>query len=46
MQFDRGDVITAVSLFVEALKYDPEAATAPEAQYWCGVASRMRVGLI
>jgi TolA-binding protein len=46
MQFDRGDFITAVSLFAEAIKYDPEAATAPEAQYWCGVASLMRVGLI
>jgi hypothetical protein len=46
MQFDRGDFIPAVNLFVEASKYDPETATAPEAQYWCGVATLMRVGLI
>lgn len=45
MQFDRGDFITAVSLFAEAIKYDPEAATAPQAHYWCGVASLMRIGL-
>jgi hypothetical protein len=46
MQVDKGDFIAAVSLLAEAIKYDPEAATAPEAQCWCGVASSMRVGLI
>ncbi|HYY16509.1 MAG TPA: hypothetical protein VE965_07685 [Gammaproteobacteria bacterium] len=46
MQVDKGDFIAAVSLLAEAIKYDPEAATTPEAQCWCGVASSMRVGLI
>jgi hypothetical protein len=42
MQFDRGDFIAAVSLVVETLSMTLKAATAPEAQYWCGVASLMR----